>query len=155
MKKSGNLFLVVIGIIFWLLNLIYGIWYLLNGWDEQNAIMAFCSTLNDTSLGWLKYVCGHGVLNFIAGYGAIYPLAAPIVLLIASLLNKSISKGMEKTIALFWNLLIMVALAACCLYSSLYFMEQHPVISGLFVLGTIFSVLCSCASVYTIVIVVD
>ena len=155
MSNSQNKPLLFLGFIFWAALLAYGIWYLFTGWNEPNAIMSYCSTMNDTALGWVKYVCGHGILNFVAGYGAIFPFAAPILLLVSSLLHKSFGAGVSKTLQLFWSLLFVVAIGACCLYSALFFMETQPLIAGLFILGTIFSALCSCISVYTIIIVVE
>ena len=154
MKSKDNA-LGLFPIIAWAINLAYGLWYLITGWSQQNAIMAFCSGLNDPALGWFKYVCGHGVLNFVAGYLAVFPIVAPIVVLIASLIHKSVSKGAEKAGALFGVLLVAIAAIACFIYSSLYMMEQHPLVSGLFILGAIFAGLASCVSVYTIIIVVE
>ena len=105
MKSKSNS-IGLFSIIAWAINLAYGLWYLITGWSQQNAIMAFCSGFNDPELGWFKYVCGHGVLNFVAGYLAIFPLVAPIILFVASLIHKSTGKGAEKTGALFGTLLV-------------------------------------------------
>ena len=155
MKSSVNKVLAAVGVIGWLVTLAYSIWYFKTGWSSPNAIMQYCSTFNDTSLGWGKYVFGHGVLNFVAGYVAVFALLAPIVFLIVALAHKRISTGVVRAMALFWVLLIAITIGIACLYSVLYFIEQRPLLSGLFILGIIFSVLASCTSVYTIIIVED
>ena len=153
MKSLVNKGLATVGVIGWLVTLAYAVWYFKTGWTEQNAIMKFCATFNDTSLGWGKYVFGHGVLNFVAGYVAVFALIAPIVFLIVALAHKSFSTGVVRAMALFWALLIAIAVGIACLYSVIFFMAQHPLVSGLFILGIILSVLASCTSVYTIIIV--
>ena len=152
MKKKIFIFL---SILIWAATLVYSFWYLKTGWDQPNAIMKYCASFNYTELGWFKSVCVAGVLQILAGYAAVFPIAAPVILIIASIINKSIWRGVLKTIALFFVLLFFVALIVCCLYSLTYFMEAYPLISGLFLLVGIFGVLSSGISVYTIIIIKD
>lgn len=139
----------------WAGMLYYGHWYMLTGWDQPNAIMKYCATLNHTELGWFKYVCGHGVLNFVAGYGAVYPVAAPLIFLVEWVIQGGFFKAIRKTVALFFVLLFAVAICACCLYSVFYFITVHWLLAGLFILCSIFAVLSSCVSTYTVFIVKD
>lgn len=141
------------GFIAWLVTLAYGYWYFSTGWSEQNAIMKYCSTFNDTSLGWGKYVFGHGVLNFVAGYVAVFAFLAPLVFIVAALVHQGVSTGIVRTMSLFWALLFALVIGIASLYSLLFFIEQRPLVSGLFILGIIFSALASCTTVYTIIIV--
>ena len=63
----------------WFVMLRYSNWYFYNGFDQKNAIMQYCSQFNDLELGWFAYIFKHGVLNFVAGYGAIFPLLVPVI----------------------------------------------------------------------------
>ena len=154
MRSSGKKLLATLGVIGWVVMLVYAIWYFSTGWSEQNAIMKYCSTFNDTSLGWGQYVFGHGVLNFVAGYVAVFAALAPIVFIVAALVHKTVATAITRMIGLFWALLIAVVVGIGCLYSAIFFMEQLPLVSGLFILGIIFSVLASCSS-FCIIIIVD
>ena len=134
----------------------YSLWYFLTGWDKQNAIMAYCSTLNHTELGWFKYVCGHGALNFIAGWAAIYFIASPILIIVFYFLKKNnINKAVTTLFGALITSVIMVALTVMIIYSGLYMMAEHPIISGLIILVGALVGLSSCYTVVQIVVVIE
>lgn len=138
MKKKKNLLGTWIGLglflAVWAVILKYSYWYLSTGWSSPNAIMHYCSQFNDTDLGWWKYIFGHGVLNFVAGYGAIFPLAVPIVALIMLFRRKTVLQGIGKIISLFFNALCGVVMIVGLLYGGLYLMEQLPLLAGFLIL---------------------
>lgn len=140
----------------WAIGIDFGLWSLVTGWDKQNAIMAYCSTFNDTSLGWFKYVCGHGVLNFVAGYAAIFFAVSPVLFIISWAVNKwNFNVALKNLFATAISSTFMVGFTTMLIYSGLYMMEQHPLISGLVILCGIFAGLASCCTLVQIVIVVD
>lgn len=139
--------------LFWAAALVYGAWYLKTGWYHPNAIMKYCASFNHEGLGWFKEVCVAGVLQITAGYVAVFPFLAPVILAVASIWHKSLYRGALKTLALFFVALFWIALIVCCLYSISYFMEAYPLVSGLLVLAGIMGLLSSGISVYTIIII--
>ena len=135
MKKKKWSLGKLIGLIFclavWAAMLYYSNWYFYNGFTQKNAIMEYCSQFNDTSLGWFPYIFGHGVLNFVAGTAAVYPLLVPLVVLIQIFRKKTFGQIVEKLISLLLNALFGVAMICAALYGSLYLMEQLPLVAGL------------------------
>lgn len=134
MKKKKWTFGKVLGLVaslaLWVATLVYSNWYLYNGFSSKNAIMEYCSQFNDTSLGWFEYIFGHGVLNFVAGTGAILPLLVPIAVLILACRKKTLGQIVGKVFELFLNALFGVAMIAGVLYGALYTMEELPLLAG-------------------------
>ena len=127
----------------------YSLWYLITGWTSQNAIMAFCSKLNDTELGWFKYVCGHGALNFSLGYIAIFFALSPILVFVLWLLKRrDINVALDTLFAILIITIVIVAVTVIIIYSGLYMMEAHPIISGLLI---VVGALVALSSGYTVV----
>lgn len=153
-KKSGfgTLIALVLFLAVWLIMLDYGHWYFYTGWTEQNAIMRYCSQFNDTDLGWWKYIFGHGVLNFVAGYVAVFPLLVPLVSLIMLFRRKTVLQGIKKITKLFFNALSGVVMIVGLLYGALYFMEQLPLLAGFLFLIGICSLIPTGKSILIIVI---
>ncbi len=118
----------------WFAMLYYSNWYFYNGFTEKNAIMEYCSQFNDTSLGWFQYIFGHGVLNFVAGTAAVYPLIVPLAVLILALRKKTFGKIIEKLFSLLLSALFGVAVICAALYGALYLMEQIPLLAGFLLL---------------------
>ena len=155
MTSTGKKIVIFLSVLLWAATLIYTYWYLSTGWDHPNAIMKFCESFHDTELGWFKCTCVAGSLQFAAGYAAIFPLAAPIILAIAAIIQKSLYRGLLKTYALYFILLFFVALIACCLYSITYFMDAYPLLAGLCILIGLLGIGASGISFYTIIIIKD
>ena len=109
-----------------------------------------------TELGWFKYVCGHGALNFIAGWAAIYFIASPILIIVFYFLKKNnINKAVTTLFGALITSVIMVALTVMIIYSGLYMMAEHPIISGLIILVGALVGLSSCYTVVQIVVVIE
>ena len=151
-KSKGTGVALALFLLIWAGMLQYSYWYFSTGWSEPNAIMRYCSQFNNTDLGWWKYVFGHGVLNFVAGYGAIFPLAVPIVALINAICKRSVLKGIGKIVALFFSALLGVAILSGLLYGALYCMEQLPLLSGFLILIGICCLIPTGTSVWIIVV---
>ena len=146
----------IILLLLWAAGLCFGYWGVSTGWHQQNAIMKFCSTYNDTSLGWFAYVFGHGVLNFFAGYVELYFAASPIIFLIAFAINEwNIHAALVRLFTTVITSAFAVAITAMIIYSGMYMMEQHPLLSGLVILCGILAGLASCCTLVQIVIVVE
>ena len=152
-KKSGTGISLIAFLIVWGASLAYSHWYLSTGWDGPNAIMNYCSQFNDTSLGWFDYIFRHGVLNFVAGYGAIFPLAVPIVALIQLVRKKSVKQGIAIIVKLFFTVLVYLVLIAGLLYGSLYLMEQMPLLAGLLLIIGVGCLIPTGKTIYVLVIV--
>jgi hypothetical protein len=152
-KKSVNPILAIFVVIAWIALFIYARWYFKTGWDQPNAIMKYCAGFNDPYLGWFPYVFGHGVLNFVAGYGAVFAYLAPILLGVLALIHGG--KCFSKLITAFFAALIGVVVVIMCLYSIPYFLTVHWLLSGLFILISIFAVLASCVTVFNVVIIIE
>ena len=132
--KKGLAVGTVIGVLaflaVWYAALRYSNWYLYNGYTQPNAIMKYCSQFNNTDLGWFTYVFKHGILNFVAGYGAVFPLLVPVVLLIQLFRRKTFGRMMLILAKLFFNALFYVAFIAGIAYSALYTMDELPLLAG-------------------------
>ena len=133
-KKTGLTLGKTVGILaflaVWFVALRYSNWYFYTGFTQPNAIMQYCAQFNDTSLGWFAYVFKHGIWNFVAGYGAIFPLAVPVVLLIQLFRRKTFGRMMLILAKLFFNALFYVAFIAGIAYSALYTMDELPLLAG-------------------------
>lgn len=133
-KKTGLTLGKTVGILaflaVWFVALRYSNWYFYNGFTEKNAIMEYCSQFNNTDLGWFTYVFKHGILNFVAGYGAIFPLAVPVVLLIQLFRRKTFGQTMLILAKLFFTALFYVAFIVGIAYSALYTMDELPLLAG-------------------------
>jgi hypothetical protein len=155
-KKKKNPVGTGIALIFfllvWVAMLAYSHWYFSTGWFEKNAIMRYCSQFNDTDLGWWKYIFGHGVLNFVAGYGAVFPLAVPIVALVNLIGKRSVLKGIEKIISLFFSALFGVVLITGLAYGGLYFMAELPLLSGFLLLLGVCCLIPTGSSILVIIV---
>ena len=137
-KKKGLTVGKAVGIVaflaVWFMALRYSNWYFYTGFTQPNAIMQYCAQFNDTSLGWFAYIFKHGILNFVAGYGAVFPLVVPVVLLVQLIRKKTFGKTMQILLKLFFSALMYVAIIVGLLYGALYFMEQLPLVAGFLVL---------------------
>ena len=153
MTSTGKRIVMFFCFLLWLATLAYGAWYLKTGWDHPNAIMKYCASFNQDGLGWFKEVCVAGVLQFTAGYVAVFPFAAPILYAVTAIWKRSLWRGLLKTLALFFVILFWLALLVCCLYSTMYFMETYPLIAGLLVLAGLLGIATSGMSVYMVIIV--
>lgn len=154
-STSGNGFTLVLFLILWIANLLYSHWYLATGWVGPNAIMRYCSQFNDTSLGWFEYIFGHGVLNFVAGYGAVFPLAVPIITIILLFRHNKLNAILTKLISLFFNCLFSVAMIAGLLYGSLYLMEELPLLAGFLMLIGVCMLIPTGKTVWLIIVETD
>ena len=130
----GKAIVLILCLALWGIALRYSNWYFYTGFTEPNAIMRYCAQFNDTALGWTQYVLGHGVLNFVAGYGAVFPLLLPIVLLILVIGKKPFYTALARIAKLFFTALFFVVLIVGILYSALFLMEQLPLVAGLLAL---------------------
>ena len=142
----------------WAVVLIYPYWYFSTGWSAPNAIMSFCSQFNDTDLGWFKFVFGHGVLNAIALYGAIYPLAFPIVLAVSAIIRKSFWEGFSNAFSLFFVLLLYVVIAVGLFYSAIFLFSATiigKIIAVILLLCGLFTIASGAFHTYTVIIVRD
>ena len=154
--KTKNVLRIILAVtvaVVWVAMFIYARWYFKTGWDQPNAIMKYCAEFNHPELGWFPYVFGHGVLNFVAGYVAVFAYAAPILLIILAIIHRW--NCFSKLIATFFVALIAVVVVVMCLYSISYFITVHWLLSGLFILLSIFSVLASCTSVFYVFVIVE
>ena len=123
------------------------------GFHQPNEIMKYCSQFNDTSLGWFEYVCKHGVLNFVAGYGAIFPLLVPVILLVQLFCKKSFGKMMLVLVKFFFTALMYLVLIVGILYSALFLMEQLPIVAGLLLIIGVAMILPAGQTLLVIVVV--
>lgn len=139
----------------WFVGLRYSNWYFYNGFTEKNAIMEYCSRFNDTSLGWFEYIFKHGVLNFVAGYGAIFPLLVPVILLVQLIRKKKFGKMMLILVKFFFSALMYVVLIVGLLYGALYLMEQLPLLAGFLLLIGVCMLVPTGKTLYLIVVVED
>ena len=159
MKKQKNRGGTIVGLVFflllWVANLLYSHWYLATGWVGPNAIMRYCSQFNDTSLGWFEYIFGHGVLNFVAGYGAIFPLAVPIITIFLLFRRNKLEAILTKLVSLFFNCLLSVATIAGLLYGSLYLMEELPLLAGFLMLIGVCMLIPTGKTVWLIIVETD
>ena len=154
-KKSfsvGNLIGLLFCLAVWALMLHYGWWYLRTGWSEQNAIMKYCSQFASHDVGWFKYIFHHGILNFVAGYLALFPFALPIIILIQIFKRKSFSQIVGKCFSLLFSLMFNVALIAGLLYGADYLMAEQPLIAGLLLIIGIGCLVPTAKGVWVIVI---
>ena len=152
-KESGSGLALIAFLIVWGAFLAYSYWYLSTGWSEQNVIMRYCAQYNDPSLGWFDYIFRHGVLNFVAGYGAISPLAVPIVALIQLFRRKTVKQGIAVIAKLFFTVLVNLVLIVGLLYGSLYLMEQMPLLAGLLMILGVGCLIPTGKTIYILVIV--
>lgn len=139
----------------WFVMLRYSNWYFYNGFYEKNAIMRYCSQFNNVELGWFAYIFKHGVLNFAAGYGAIFPLLVPVIYLVQIFRKKTFAKTVGILIKLFFTALIYVVLIIGLLYGALYLMEQLPLVAGFLLIVGIGMIVPTCKTLYVVVIVDD
>ena len=132
-KKSlavGTVIGVLAFLAVWYVALRYSNWYLYNGYTQPNAIMKYCSQFNNTDLGWFTYVFKHGILNFVAGYGAIFPLVVPVVLLIQLFRRKTFGQTMLILAKLFFTALYYVAFIVGIAYRALSTLDVVPLLAG-------------------------
>lgn len=148
----GTAIALILFLLVWAAMLAYSHWYFSTGWFEKNAIMRYCSQFNDTDLGWWKYIFGHGVLNFVAGYGAVFPLAVPIVALVNLIGKRSVLKGIGKIISLFFSALFGVVLITGLAYGGLYFMAELPLLSGFLLLLGVCCLIPTGSSILVIIV---
>ena len=156
-QKSGFPVWTILGILIflaaWYFGLRYSNWYFYTGFYQPNEIMKYCSQFNDTSLGWFEYVCKHGVLNFVAGYGAVFALLVPVILLIQLFCKKSFGKMMLVLVKFFFTALLYLVLIVGILYSALFLMEQLPIVAGLLLIIGVAMILPAGQTLLVIVVV--
>ena len=133
-KQTGLTLGKIVGILaflaVWFVALRYSNWYFYNGFTEKNAIMKYCSQFNNADLGWFTYVFKHGILNFVAGYGAVFPLLVPVVLLIQLFRRKRFGQMMLVLAKLFFTALFCLVFIVGLAYSALYTMNELPLLAG-------------------------
>ena len=149
----GKLIGLVLCLGIWAAMLQYGYWYLSTGWHEPNAIMKYCSQFADGSAGWFNYIFRHGILNFVAGYLAIFPFALSIIILIQLFRRKRFGQIVAKCFSLLFSLLFYVALIAGLLYGANYLMAEKPLIAGLLLIIGIGCLVPTAQTVWVVVVV--
>ena len=158
-QRSGFIVGKIVGILaflaVWFVTLRYSNWYFYTGFYQPNEIMKYCSQFNDTSLGWFEYVCKHGILNFVAGYGAIFPLLVPVILLLQLIRKISFGKMILVLVKFFFTALLYLVLIVGILYSALFLMEQLPLVAGLLLIIGVAMILPAGQTLLVIVVVDD
>ena len=159
MNKRIKVFLLVLSVLaVWGATLVYSYWYFSTGWDAPNAIMKFCSKFLDMDLGWFKYVFGYWVLNALAAYGALYPLAAPIVFVVGAIIRKSFREGIPFVIELFFIILIYGVLALVLIFSAVYLLATTilgKIVAAFLILCALLAIGAGGYHTYTVIVIRD
>lgn len=118
--------------------IIFGYWHVISGWNGHNAIFEYFRQFHDTSLGWVKFACVNGGLQWAVGGAAFYLMVAPLLLLISAFGSKTLSDWCSSFLSVLVGAIGVGLLASIpgILFNTMsYLMEVHPI--GCFVVGAL------------------
>ena len=122
-------FTILLGL-FCLLGVCFGYWHIISGWSNPNVIFEYFKQYHDTELGWFKFACVNGGLQWAVGGAAFYFMVVPILLIISMFVNKNIDDWFSSFVAVLVGAIcigVLVSIPGTLFNTCGYIMEEHPI----------------------------